>query len=931
MQCIKTVYLNWDLPLLPAITKQLLPDSHDEVVDLSSTMVIVPTVQSGRRLREALALDCRGLFPPNIVTPNGFLEFAIRDLEVADDAAMFAAWTTVLKSLDYTEFGTLFPIIPEPSIEWQLGMSKRFVQLRNELGEEGLNFRQVAELNAKTGHEPERWRQLARLESLYLDQLNTYGLQDPKEVRRNAAQDYSPTAQFTRIILAATPDPQPLVIQAFESAAQKVPFEIWVYGPEDAHFDCWGRPISKHWCQRSLEFETWEASLQAVDTPKTAAAFVVESMQDKKPESVLLGLADYRLNPVIANALNRANIPNYDPEGAPLCTGGPGQLAQLLCRLDKNADIATIRTLLQHPDVQEWLNTEHKAEQLLQQLDRLFERHLPSNLATLIHFAAQIPDASDLQTALDRLKQLAESLTSTGSFAAALAQALQIIYAEKQVRTSTESGIPWKERAEAIGKKLNTVAKAEATFPKLPKDLARLVFQQSLSDSRVYPTRPHEAHDLLGWLELLWNDAPHLILVGLNENCVPESIVGDAFLPETLREQLGLRTNAQRFARDAYILEALCRRRANKQGRIDILVPRYTHDHQPLKPSRLLFQGSSDQLIRRTRQLFLTNNASNTVEGDFRSAWTLKPPPDLTLPNVLSVSALKDYLQCPFRFFLRHILKMRPVDVETRELNPAAFGTLFHDTVAKLKAQTLNHSTQASDLIKKLQPIAEHLFNNRYGDQLSFALRLQHEALLTRIIAFAERQVDDIEQNGRLQILNTEEPFEISLNDFILNGRIDRVDQREKCLELIDYKTGNQAVSPAKAHLALVGKKTRPEHLPKEAFFENNGKEYYWTDLQLPLYKLAKNRNQDEPISLAYFNLSQTSEKSGIVRWEDFTRSHLDSARACAEAILRQIRAGVFWPPGRKIHESYDDFAALFPDGIENSVDATAFMHYKFS
>ena len=931
MQTIETVYLHWENPLLPAITQRLLAGNHEGLTDLSGTMVVVPTAQAGRRLREALALSCRGLFPPDIVTPDGFLELATRVGEIADDADMVAAWISVFRALDYAQFNKLFPIVPEQTIEWQISLAHRFIRLRNELGEAGLDFSQVARLNVNVEHEPERWQQLARLEGLYLDQLDECGLLDPKGVRRRAAQNYSVPKHIARIILAATPDPQPLIIQAFECAARQVPFEVWVYGPEDAHFDRWGCPITEHWRRRPLEFETWGACLHAVNTPKTASAFVVESMRETEPESTVLGLVDPRLNPIVASALSRANISTYDLEGCALYTSGVGQLAELLCQWYEDVDIALVRTLLQHPDIQAWLDLSQNAEQLLRHLDRLFETHLAPNLTALVRFAAQASGMSDLHGALVRLKQLAEAFTRADSFADALADALQKIYVKKQVSSFTETGASWKERAEAVGKKINLVAKAERIFPKLSKDFARQTLRQSLRDSRIYPIRPRKAHDLLGWLELLWNDAPHLILVGLNEHCVPESITGDAFLPEALRKQLGLRCNDQRIARDAYLLEAFCRRRAGQRGCIDILVPRYAQDQQPLKPSRLLFQGTSEALLRRSRQLFLTVTADYVAqESSFRSAWKLKPPPGLALPNELSVSALKDYLHCPFRFFLRHILKMRPVDVETRELSPAAFGTLFHDTVGHLKGLILDPSTRPADLIKKLHAIAGQLFKRRYGEHLSFALRLQHEALMARIIAFAEHQVDEIEKNGKTQILNTEEVFESSLDGMVLKGRIDRVDRRAGCLELIDYKTSNQPISPEKAHLKSIGKKAPPEHLPEEALFEHDGKLYCWTDLQLPLYGIIKQQDQKETISLAYFNLAQTSEKSGIARWEGFTADHLNSARACAEAVIGQIKAGIFWPPNSAVDESYDDFANLFPDGIENSVDATALMSYRF-
>jgi ATP-dependent helicase/nuclease subunit B len=925
-----TTHLDWNLPLLPAITQQLLAGASGDFIDLSRDLVIVPTVQSGRRLREALALAAadRGLFPPEIVTPDVFLGQAIKAEPIANEESVAAAWVTVLGAIDCTQFEALFPIAPEQNTSWQLGMAQRLMQLRNDLGEEGLDFTIAAQRTDENGHEPARWRELARLEGLYLDQLQHRALKDPKLARREAAQNYVAPSQIKRIILAATPDPQPLPLQALERAAESIPVEVWIYGPEDAQFDAWGRPLTEHWTQRPLDFEAWGCQLQTLASSKTVATFIAETMQGAVPESMLLGLADPTLNPIVVDALERVNIPSYDPEGQALHIGGVGRLTELLCQLCEDRSTTTIRTLLQHPDIQTWLKTTGKSNDLLRQLDRLFENHLAPDLTTLIHFAARKTDPA-LHNALLQLDRLATDLVTTKNFSAALAQALQHIYSTKQIETTSQASAQWKERADAIRKLLNNTAEAEDLFPKLPKEFSRSAFRQSLQRSRVYPDRPREAHDLLGWLELLWNDAPHLILAGLNEGIVPESIVGDAFLPETMREQLGLRTNAQRFARDAYLLEALCRRRSGAHGHIDILVPQAADDHTPLKPSRLLFQGTADTLLSRTRQLFReTEDSSANIEHS--AAWKLSPPAGLPMPETISVSAFKSYLQCPFRFFLRYILKMRPVDVETRELNPAAFGNLFHDTVAELNGRTLDHTTDQAALVKKLHAIAEQMLKHRYGDKLSFALRLQHEALMARINAFCHQQIEDTQTNGSITILNTEEAFKIPLDGFTIKGRIDRIDQRGERLELIDYKTSNQPANPEKAHLAVVAKKAPPAHLPEAAFFDHEGKTYRWTDLQLPLYMLAKQESGAERPSVAYFNLGQTLEKSGIERWEGFTDSHLDSARACASAVIEQIKAGIFWPPSQDIHEAYDDFAALFPDGIENSVDAEAFMNYQF-
>ncbi|WPJ96039.1 PD-(D/E)XK nuclease family protein [Coraliomargarita algicola] len=703
-----------------------------------------------------------------------------------------------------------------------------------------------------------------------------------------------------------------------------LPIEVWTYGDAEL-FDSWGRPLTEFWNQRALDFEGWNCQLKASPEPKAAATEVAAMTTNAKPESILIGLADSDLAPLLADELTRKNIPHYDPEGTPLHLGGIGRLTELLCQLSQEANIANVRTLLQHPDCFAYIQASDSQPHLLRKLDQCFERHLCADLDALIQFT----DDARLRGALKALKSLQYSIKQAKHFSQGLSNALKDIYADVEIDTG-ESSKPWRERAEAVRQLLAEVATAEDTFPKLSTDLARSLVLQGLRKAKVHPDRPRQAHDLLGWLELLWNDAPQLVLMGLNEGKVPESVIGDAFLPETMRALFGLRTNEQRFARDAYLMEAICRRRTGERGQVDILVPQKAADGSPVKPSRLLFLGSADTLLPRTRTLFAQSD-TNEPPTDYSIPWKLSPPPGLPLPERISVSALKSYLECPFRFFLRHIMHMRPIDLESREMSPAAFGTLLHAILAELKGLSIDSQTKPSDLIAKLHAIAENEIEHKFGRELSFALRLQKEAILARIQAYVERQIEDVRTNGSIQILHTESKFSAKLEGIELRGVIDRIDQRGDRIELTDYKTADSPKSPEKAHLAPLARKEPPAHLPEEAFFEHGNKRYRWIDLQLPLYVYSQLEAGKERPRVAYINLAKTLEKSEIAPWEDFTQSHVDSAIACAEALIRQIKAGVFWPPNPDLREDYDDFAPLFPDGIENSVKAEAFQNYQFT
>ncbi|MEJ1972991.1 MAG: hypothetical protein WDM96_11190 [Lacunisphaera sp.] len=106
-----------------------------------------------------------------------------------------------------------------------------------------------------------------------------------------------------------------------------------------------------------------------------------------------------------------------------------------------------------------------------------------------------------------------------------------------------------------------------------------------------------------GW-SCCGEDAPHLVVAGLNDGRVPEAVTGDAFLPEALRVRLGLKTNEARFARDAYQLAALAASRPAGAGRLDLLVGKVSAAGDPLRPSRLLLLCADAELPKRVAALF---------------------------------------------------------------------------------------------------------------------------------------------------------------------------------------------------------------------------------------------------------------------------------------------------------------------------------------
>ena len=114
----------------------------------------------------------------------------------------------------------------------------------------------------------------------------------------------------------------------------------------------------------------------------------------------------------------------------------------------------------------------------------------------------------------------------------------------------------------------------ESLAPATTASAAIRLALMGVSRELLAPESESDAVEMIGWLELPLDDAPMLVVCGMNDGFVPSSLNSDAFLPNGLREVLGLEDNRRRYARDAYALCVLTHSRKSVRfvaGRHDLL------------------------------------------------------------------------------------------------------------------------------------------------------------------------------------------------------------------------------------------------------------------------------------------------------------------------------------------------------------------------
>lgn len=135
-------------------------------------------------------------------------------------------------------------------------------------------------------------------------------------------------------------------------------------------------------------------------------------------------------------------------------------------------------------------------------------------------------------------------------------------------------------------------------------ETALLLLMKCLQPLRVRNRRKaHAALDSLGWMEVHFRPERNLILTGLNEGTVPEGGVSDQFMPEELRETLGIDSFNRKKARDSFLLTALLHSR-EREGSLTVLLSRTSSRNDPLTPSSLLMRCPEAELPHRVERLF---------------------------------------------------------------------------------------------------------------------------------------------------------------------------------------------------------------------------------------------------------------------------------------------------------------------------------------
>lgn len=877
----------WDLASLPAAVNILTQDwDGNGPLDLRHCWIVVPTRHAGRRLRSRLAQMTAekgsAVLSGPIVTPEHLIPLPAGI--IADDSLILAL---LARRLLRQPPAALFPTA-SANAPWDfsmaLGVAAQLQDVRRQLNDADQAASDVLAL--VPDEEQARWQAIAQLEDELGQELTRLGLQDPLRVRREAAHRPAELPPGTRVVVLFVPDLSPLATRMLQSMSAHHPVELHILAPasERDRFDAWGRPLPDRWETEPLPLDERHIHVyeQAPDETEALATLLIEAEQHQRALAVCT--PDPENARALARRLQAENLRLYLPNGVPLGATAPGCLLSAWLTFLRQRSCAATSAFLRHPAAQEWLR--HRLDlddvcDLLSEFDRCQSAHLPTAFDDLREFAR---DFTVLPRALDAMAQHTD--TPLGSL-------LANIYDCRTTPPGTRPDPLFAEAANGLATLMQAVDESAQRLSLTDEDALALL-QTALPREQVFPRPdPSAPRETIGWLEVQWEDSPAILLADMREGIVPETRVGDAFLPDSLRVRAGLPGNRDAFARDLFLARALLT--SHPSGGVHFLYSRRAANQDPQLPSRLLLACPDPELPARVTLLFdrpalRAARPATPARPDLR----LTPPacPSEKIPTRLRATDFSAYLACPFRFYLSRILNMRPEADNARELDPMGFGILAHEALQHL--ETLATATDPAAIQDLLLEQLDRLAGIQFGVRPPLAVVVQLESLRQRLRAAAHVHAAAVRDGWRID--GAEKMLEGDLDDMHLRARIDRIERHvdDGRIRILDYKTSDSGDAPLKTH-----------YQPRNKV---------WVDLQLPLYRyLYLQAHPDAEVSVGYFTLPKATTDCQIAEL-DFQSKDGDlypTAIATAREVIAAIRAGCFWPP-TQARSDYDDFALLF-------------------
>ena len=409
------------------------------------------------------------------------------------------------------------------------------------------------------------------------------------------------------------------------------------------------------------------------------------------------------------------------------------------------------------------------------------------------------------------------------------------------------------------------------------------LFQDIVRNERLkFNSESFSKIQIMGLLESRVLDFETVIISSVNEGVLPSGNTENSFIPFDVKIDNNIPTYKEQDAIYSYHFYRLIQRAKNVHLIYNTEVDALKGGEKSRFIRQIEFEG-----IHKINQIIINSYTPKNEENLIEISKTDEIINDLKnlAKKGFSASSILSYIREPLTFYYKKILKI-PDELRVEEtIESNTLGTVIHESLKEIYKPLIHKFITVEYLkaqLKKLDKIVKNQFKIIYnnGQFKSGKNLIILEVAIKYISDFIKIEIESISSGDRIQIIGIEEDFNVKFqsekfkDEINLKGQIDRIDNFNGKLRIIDYKTGKKI---EKRELNL----SNWENLEMDYDKIKN-----WFQLLFYAYAYNMTNNQNLPTEVGIISFKNL--KSGLLKFNFGTR--FDNKSIISDDILKNYK-----------------------------------------
>ena len=311
-----------------------------------------------------------------------------------------------------------------------------------------------------------------------------------------------------------------------------------------------------------------------------------------------------------------------------------------------------------------------------------------------------------------------------------------------------------------------------------------------------YKSNKDSKINFMGMLESRALDFETVILTSVNEGVMPKGRGYESLLPFDLKAKYNLQTHNEKDRIYSYHFYRLIQRAKN----IFLIYNSQEEGLKKAEKSRFIYQLELEKNQNHKIEYYKSESNFQSIETKVfleKTPNALKRIKEISLKG-FSPSSLETYIKNPKEFYFQKLLNLKKEEIKEGSADHKTIGLIFHETIELLYKPFIGKYLEKKDLKEAILNINKTLENTFSKNKESFDSGknlILFEVIKSGLQTFILNEINDLKKGNKIKIIALEKQIKEDLKlskstKVLITGVIDRIDEKNGVIRIIDYKTG---------------------------------------------------------------------------------------------------------------------------------------------